>query len=192
MWISGYYNVCPILFYIENVAKLAWLHGDFGIVCYMVLGIDPGLANIGWAVLKDEKNLVKWGCLKTELKDSGADRLKLIYQEIDGIIGKFGITEMAIESLFFAKNAKSAIKVAEAIGVAKVCGSLNSIEVFGYTPLQVKMTLVGYGRAEKSQVEMMIKNCLNMDENIRPDHSSDAVAVGLTHLFISKSLKRLK
>ena len=158
----------------------------------MVLGIDPGLANIGWAVLKNENTLVEWGCLKTDLKDSEADRLKLIYLEIEGIIGKFGINEMAIESLFFAKNAKSAIKVAEAIGVAKVCGSLNSIEVFGYTPLQVKMTLVGYGRAEKSQVEMMIRNYLKMDENIHPSHSSDAVAVGLTHLFISKSIKRLK
>ena len=95
---------------------------------------------------------------------------------------------MAIETLFFAQNAKSALKVAEAIGVIKVCGERNKIEVVGFTPLQVKMALVGYGRAEKEQVEIMVRNFLNLEENIQPSHASDAVAVALTYLFTNKNL----
>jgi crossover junction endodeoxyribonuclease RuvC len=90
---------------------------------------------------------------------------------------------MAMESLFFTKNAKSALKVAEAIGVVKVCGQKNKIGVEEYTPLQIKMALVGYGRAEKEQVEIMVGQCLNLEKTIRPSHASDAVAVALTHEF---------
>lgn len=154
----------------------------------MILGIDPGLANTGWAVLKDENTLVKCGCLKTKISDSSSVRLGQIYDELESLIRKYKIKEVAIETLFFAKNAKSAIKVAEAIGVIKICGQKNGIGVFGYTPLQVKMTLVGYGRAEKEQVEEMIRRFLNLDKPINPSHASDAVAVGLTHLFTNKDL----
>jgi crossover junction endodeoxyribonuclease RuvC len=148
----------------------------------MILGIDPGLANTGFAVLSDENTLVMHGCITTGAREKDEMRLKKIYDKLDELIKKYGVEEMAIETLFFAKNEKSALAVAEAIGVAKVCASLNKIEVFGYTPLQVKMTLVGYGRAEKEQVEMMVRNSLNMEENITPSHASDAVAVALTHL----------
>lgn len=154
----------------------------------MILGIDPGLANTGWAVLKDENTLVKCGCLKTKITDLSAERLEQIYDEIESLIKEFNIQAVAIETLFFAKNAKSAIKVAEAIGVIKICGQRNKVKVFGYTPLQVKMALVGYGRAEKEQVEIMIRNLLNLDKPISPSHASDAVAVGLTHLFSNQAL----
>ena len=169
----------------------------------MILGIDPGLANTGWAVLdvrsqmsdlskKEENNsefkLIECGCLKTKITDSSANRLNKIYEELEGLIKKYKVEAMAIETLFFAKNAKSAIKVAEAIGVIKVCGERNKIEVMGFTPLQVKMALVGYGKAEKEQVEIMVRNFLNLEENISPSHASDAVAVGLTYLFTNKDL----
>jgi len=154
----------------------------------MILGIDPGLANTGWAVLEDENTLVECGCLTTKIGDLSAVRLGKIYDELEGLIKKYKIKEMAIETLFFAKNAKSAIKVAEAIGVIKICGQRNGIEVFGYTPLQVKMTLVGYGRAEKEQVEEMIRRFLSLEKPISPSHASDAVAIGLTHLFTNKNL----
>jgi len=154
----------------------------------MILGIDPGLANTGWAVLEDENTLVECGCLTTKIGDLSAVRLDKIYDELEGLIKKYKIKEMAIETLFFAKNAKSAIKVAEAIGVIKICGQRNGIEVFGYTPLQVKMTLVGYGRAEKEQVEEMIRRFLSLEKPISPSHASDAVAIGLTHLFTNKNL----
>jgi crossover junction endodeoxyribonuclease RuvC len=155
----------------------------------MILGIDPGLANTGWAVLRDEKTLVECGCLKTKISDSSALRLDQIYCELEGLIKKYKVEAMAIETLFFAKNAKSAIKVAEAIGVIKICGQRNGIEVMGFTPLQVKMALVGYGRAEKEQVEIMVRSFLDLKENISPSHASDAVAVALTCLFTNKELR---
>jgi len=162
----------------------------------MILGIDPGLANTGWAILDDrssivdrrEYRLVECGCLKTKISDSSALRLDQIYCELEGLIKKYKVEAMAIETLFFAQNAKSAIKVAEAIGVIKVCGQKNGIEVAGFTPLQVKMALVGYGRAEKEQVEIMVRNFLGLEKNISPSHASDAVAVALTYLFTNKDL----
>ena len=159
----------------------------------MILGIDPGLANTGWAVINDQFSnsnfqLVECGCLKTKITDNSALRLDQIYCELEELIKKYKVEAVAIETLFFAKNAKSAIKVAEAIGVIKVCGQKNKIEVVGFTPLQVKMALVGYGRAEKDQVEIMVRNFLGLEENISPSHASDAVAVALTYLFTNKNL----
>ncbi|MDD4937940.1 MAG: crossover junction endodeoxyribonuclease RuvC [Candidatus Shapirobacteria bacterium] len=155
----------------------------------MILGIDPGLANIGWAVLKDEKTLVKCGCLTTRMVDANTKRLGKIYEELEKIIKKFEIEEMALETLFFAKNVKSAMMVAEVIGVIKICGEKNKIRVFGYTPLQIKMALVGYGRAEKEQVETMVRSILNLEEGISPSHASDAVATALTHFFTNQELR---
>lgn len=149
----------------------------------MILGIDPGLANTGWSLvtghlsLGKEYELVDCGVVVTK---AGEDRLEIIYSEIEKLIMKYKPARMAIESLFFAKNAKSVIKVSEAIGVIKLCGQRNKIEVVTYTPLQVKMALVGYGRAEKEQVEVMVRQLLGREENITPSHASDAVAVALT------------
>jgi len=155
----------------------------------MILGIDPGLANTGWAVLKDENTLIECGCLMTKISDDSPKRLAEIYEELERLIKKYKVTVLAFESLFFAKNAKSALKVSEAIGVIKVCGEKNKIEVVEFTPLQVKMALVGYGRAEKEQVEIMVRNILCLEDNINPSHASDAVAVALTCLFTNKILQ---
>lgn len=170
----------------------------------MILGIDPGLANLGWAVLSDcagrrdvntpdlrsqsdrEYELVECGCLRTKIVDTSANRLGKIYNELENLIKKYKIEAVAIENLFFAKNAKSALKVSEVIGVIKICGERCGLEVFGYTPLQVKMALVGYGRAEKEQVEIMVRNFLGLDKSISPSHASDAVAVALTHWFTKR------
>ena len=113
-------------------------------------------------------------------------RLEKIYNDLEEIIKKHRVEAMAIESLFFAKNAKSALKVAEAIGVVKLCGRKNKLEVVDYTPLQIKMALAGYGRAEKEQVETMVRSCLGLTEPISPSHASDAVAAALTHEFTMK------
>ncbi|MCW1949504.1 MAG: crossover junction endodeoxyribonuclease RuvC [Candidatus Shapirobacteria bacterium] len=158
-----------------------------------VLGIDPGLANTGWAVLEPvsgnpEFKLIECGCLRTKITSTSAKRLNMIYDELEGLIKKYKVEAVVFESLFFAKNAKSALKVAEAIGVIKICGERNGIEVAEFTPLQVKMALVGYGRAEKEQVEEMVRNFLCLKENISPSHASDAVAVGLTYLFTNQQL----
>ncbi|MFA7300705.1 MAG: crossover junction endodeoxyribonuclease RuvC [Candidatus Shapirobacteria bacterium] len=151
----------------------------------MILGIDPGLENTGWGVVDGEK-LVDCGVILTNKKESSVDRLGKIYNELEKIIKKFKVEEMAIETLFFAKNAKSVMKVSEAIGVVKICGKKNGLEVTGYTPLQVKQALVGYGRAEKEQVEIMVREALGLNDLITPSHAADAVAVALTHGFTMK------
>jgi crossover junction endodeoxyribonuclease RuvC len=151
----------------------------------MILGIDPGLENTGYGVI-DEGKLVACGVIVTNPKDKSVERLEKIYNELQEIIKKYKVTEMAIETLFFAKNVKSATKVSEAIGVIKVCGRKNGLAVAEYTPLQVKMALVGYGRAEKEQVEIMVRECLGLREAISPSHASDAVAVALTAGFTMK------
>jgi len=157
----------------------------------MILGIDPGLENTGWAVTNYELRINNYelkasGVILTTTKQKSAERLVRIYNELEEITKKYKVTEMAIETLFFAKNAKSAIKVSEAIGVIKLVGVKNGLEVAEYTPLQVKMALVGYGRAEKEQVETMVRSELGQEEPITPSHASDAVAVALTHGFTRK------
>lgn len=157
----------------------------------MILGIDPGLENTGWGVINYELRINNYelkvaGVIVTKSKTKSAQRLEFIYNELCKIIKKYKVTEMAIETLFFAKNAKSALMVSEAIGVVKLAGVKNKLEVAEYTPLQVKMALVGYGRAEKEQVETMVRGCLNREEPISPSHASDAVAVALTHGFTMK------
>ena len=147
-------------------------------------GRDTG-ATDRWSVV-DEGKLVDFGVILTSAKQKSAQRLLKIYNQLEEIIKKFKVSEMAIETLFFAKNAKSAIKVSEAIGVIKLVGVKNNLEVAEYTPLQVKMALVGYGRAEKDQVETMVRMTLGRDEPITPSHASDAVAVALTHGFTMK------
>ncbi|HCU54942.1 TPA: crossover junction endodeoxyribonuclease RuvC [Candidatus Shapirobacteria bacterium] len=159
----------------------------------MILGIDPGLANTGFAVLEtsdsgqeNEIKLKECGVWLTKSSESDVERLKEIYMELEKIIKKYGVERIAVESLFFAKNAKSALPVAEAIGVIKVCGANLGLEVVTYTPLQIKMALVGYGRAEKFQVEEMVRASLNLEKPISPSHAADAVAAALTDLFTMK------
>ena len=148
------------------------------------------MENTGWAVVdKDsegELKLVECGVILTRVGTEMPRRLEKIYNDLEEIIKKHRVEAMAIESLFFAKNAKSALKVAEAIGVVKLCGRKNKLEVVDYTPLQIKMALAGYGRAEKEQVETMVRSCLGLTEPISPSHASDAVAAALTHEFTMK------
>ncbi|MBI2465523.1 crossover junction endodeoxyribonuclease RuvC [Candidatus Shapirobacteria bacterium] len=153
----------------------------------MILGIDPGLENTGWGIIDENKNggykLVDCGVIVTSNKKSYPERLKEIYDSLLEIVKKNKITEMAMESLFFAKNSSSAIRVAEATGVIKLCGMNNGLDLVEYTPLQVKMALVGFGRAEKEQVEIMVRTELGLEEEISPSHAADAVAVALTQAF---------
>lgn len=145
----------------------------------MILGIDPGLANLGWAVMNEEE-LVEYGCIETRAREKSEDRLDYIFGKVEELLDKYKVNEVVMESLYFAKNAKSAIKVAEVMGVVKVCAKRNGVKVYEYTPLQIKTALTGYGRATKDQVEDMVKRLLDRDEPIRPDHASDAVAVAMT------------
>jgi crossover junction endodeoxyribonuclease RuvC len=157
----------------------------------MILGIDPGLENTGWGVIetrtgKLETRLVACGVVLTSKKDKSEVRLEKIFEEMQKVIKKYGVMEVAMESLFFAKNIRSAMSVSEAIGAIKVAAKNLGKPVFEYTPLQIKQALVGYGRAEKEQVELMVRDCLSLEEPITPSHASDAVAVALTHGFTMK------
>lgn len=158
-----------------------------------ILGIDPGLAHTGWAILekKDNKNrLVDCGCFKTRADLDFSLRLLQIFDQLKKLIEKFKPEVMAVEELFFAKNVKTAIKVSQALGVAKLTGKKFGLEVAEYTPLNIKMTITGYGRGDKKQVEFMIKKLLNLTKDIKPSHAADAVAAALTHVFTNSKLRQ--
>ncbi|MDO5018256.1 MAG: crossover junction endodeoxyribonuclease RuvC [Lagierella massiliensis] len=154
-----------------------------------VLGIDPGIAIVGYSVLDYDNNrlkLIEYGCITTSSKSSLPDRLKFIDEEMSQIISEFRPEDMAIEELFFNKNVKTAITVAQARGVEVLSGIKNGLRVYEYTPLQVKQGIVGYGRAEKIQVQEAVKNILRLDHIPKPDDAADAIAIAICHCFGSK------
>jgi crossover junction endodeoxyribonuclease RuvC len=150
-----------------------------------ILGIDPGTATTGWAVIKEEKNepcLVACGCINTSKINSDEERLVEIGKDISLLIKKYKPDEAAIEDLFFFKNLKTAITVAQARGVILYEIKKNKISLSAYTPLQVKQALTGYGRAEKKQIQLMVKNILKLRCVPKPDDAADAVAIAICHL----------
>ncbi|OGH21392.1 MAG: crossover junction endodeoxyribonuclease RuvC [Candidatus Levybacteria bacterium RIFCSPLOWO2_01_FULL_38_13] len=156
-----------------------------------VLGIDPGIARTGWGVIESQKSKVKsqnFGCIETSSKDDVEYRLKKIYSEILKLIEKYSPDSMAIEELFFNTNAKTAFIVGQARGVILLAGAEKNIPLAIYTPLQVKIAVTGYGRAEKAQMGKMVKTILNLNSVPKPDDTADALAVGLTYLFSNKRL----
>jgi len=160
-----------------------------------ILGIDPGIGRCGWAIVSIQKSVVSsqgYGCIETSAKQNVADRLKAIHDEISKIIKKYSPDTLSIEELFFNTNAKTAFVVGQARGVALLCASLNNLEVAIYTPLQVKMALTGYGRADKNQIGQMVKVLLKLEAIPKPDDASDALAVALTHAFSEKTSRLYK
>jgi crossover junction endodeoxyribonuclease RuvC len=156
-----------------------------------ILGIDPGIARTGWAILEKEKGNVKalsYGCFETDKKLDTPSRLLLIYKKIISLIDKYSPNSLALEDLFFNNNAKTALLVGQARGVVILAASTQSIPVSVYTPLQVKIAVTGYGRAEKGQVGKMVKTILNLSEVPKLDDTSDALAVALAHAFSNKRL----
>jgi crossover junction endodeoxyribonuclease RuvC len=157
-----------------------------------VLGIDPGTGRMGWAIVEGNRSkqaLVACGCAETKANGDPALRLVELYRSIEKVIEEYKPESAAVEDLFFFKNAKTVIGVAEARGmVVTLCG-LQDLAVYDYTPLQVKQTITGYGRAEKQQVQLMVRTMLKMKETIKPDDAADAVAVGLTHLIFNQVLR---
>lgn len=147
-----------------------------------ILGLDPGTATIGWGVIQEEKKtpyLVAFGCIETSKNKNTVERLKEIASDLEEILKKYQPDEVAIEDLFFFKNLKTAIKVAQARGVLLLLSSRQKCSVFEYTPLQIKQALTGYGRADKLQVQLMVKQILKMKAVPHPDDAADALAVAL-------------
>lgn len=158
----------------------------------VILGVDPGLASTGWGVIKKLKvkseklkmkdgwGAIKYGVIRTKAGEVREERLQKIYDELQKLIKKYQPDLMAIEEVFFGKNAKTAMMVGQAQGVA-VLAAVNlgkAIETF--TPLQVKNAIVGYGRAEKRQVQVMVQKQLEMSKIPKPDDAADGLAVALT------------
>ncbi len=156
-----------------------------------ILGIDPGTATTGWGIISEEKKEPKlevYGCIETSKHKTTVERLKEIASDLEEIIEKYKPDEVAVEDLFFFKNLKTAIKVAQARGVLLLIPGRKNIPVFEYTPLQVKQALTGYGRAEKSQIQWMVKEILKLSEIPKPDDAADALAVAICHQQSRKML----
>ncbi len=162
-----------------------------------ILGIDPGIATTGYGLIENKGSnlcLLDYGTVITSPKLSNANRLNMLFNELSKIIKKQKPDEVAIEELFFAKNVKTAMIVSQARGVIILsCLKSGLKEINEYTPLQVKLALSGYGRAEKSQVMKMVMTLLNLKEIPRPDDAADALAVAVCHFNsrVSNSYKTI-
>jgi crossover junction endodeoxyribonuclease RuvC len=149
-----------------------------------ILGIDPGTGIMGWGLIEKSGSKIKplkFGCIRTAPNSNHFDRLKHIHSSLSDIIEKNSPTEMCIEELFFFKNQKTVISVAEARGVAIVTAKIANLPVYQYTPLQVKQALTGYGRADKSQIQEMVRSTCNLKECPKPDDAADALAIAICH-----------
>lgn len=151
----------------------------------IILGIDPGIAIVGYGVVETDGNRYKvldYGVITTPAEMSSPNRLKMVYDGLNILLDRYKPDAVAIEELFFNKNVKTAIMVGQARGVL-VLGVVNKgIDMYEYTPLQVKQGVVGYGRATKKQVQEMVKMLLNLKEIPKPDDAADALAVAISHI----------
>lgn len=151
----------------------------------LVMGIDPGIAISGYGLVDsdfDPYKVVDYGVLRTDSVMEMPTRLKSIFEGYMDLIKKYRPKAIAVEELFFNKNAKTIITVGEARGAAILAAAMTEVEVFEYTPLQVKQAVVGYGRAVKQQIQEMTKILLKLKEIPKPDDAADALAVALCHI----------
>ncbi len=153
-----------------------------------VIGIDPGTGILGFGIIETDPNkkhphLVDAGVIRTPAKQADALRLVTIYDELSSIIAATKPQAMAVETLFFAQNITTAMTVSQARGVVLLCGQQAGLPIFDYTPLQIKMALTGYGRAEKKQIQEMVRVILQLASIPQPDDCADALACSITHIM---------
>jgi len=150
----------------------------------LILGIDPGLALMGYGLIKtdgDELAAIDYGVISTPSSETTANRLKTIYSELTAIIERYNPMEVAIEN-FVAKNLRTALIVGQARGVAVLVAAQQGLPVYDYTPLMVKQQVTGYGRGSKIQIQQMVKLQLGLDSIPRPDDAADALAIAICHV----------
>jgi crossover junction endodeoxyribonuclease RuvC len=158
-----------------------------------VLGIDPGLASTGWGIVDADgsrQNYVAHGTIKTDSGMQLGARLSKIYQELTAIIRSYDPTEAGVEMLYFARNTSSALPVAHARGVVLLGLEERSVAAFEYPPQEIKQSIVGSGRAEKLQVQEMLRVLLGLAEIPKPNHSADALAAALCHIAHRPALEQ--
>lgn len=154
-----------------------------------ILGIDPGTARLGWGVIDNISGKitpVAFGCITTEEHMPPEKRLVQIYDKLVLLIKKYKPESLAVEDLFFATNAKTVIPVGQARGVVLLAAGKNNIPTTSYSPLTVKQTICGYGKALKPQVQQMITKILKLSAVPKPDDTADALAIALTHAYSYK------
>lgn len=150
-----------------------------------ILGIDPGTGILGFGIIdvttQSKVTMVDAGVIRTPAKTPDSERLATIYEDLTGIIKQHSPTVMSVEKLFFAQNVTTAMSVSQARGVVLLCGEQSGLTLFEYTPLQIKQALTGYGRADKKQVQEMVRTILKLDEVPKPDDCADALAAAICH-----------
>ena len=159
----------------------------------IILGIDPGTANIGYGIVRKIKKLktkrqqrfrcLGYGLIQTDPLFTTPERLKKLNNELSGLIKKYRPEALAVENVYFFKNLKTAMKVSQAEGVIFLTAAKKKIPVYEFTPLQVKMAVTGYGRAEKPEVQKKIKTLLNLKEIPKSDDAADALAIAITYFI---------
>ena len=157
----------------------------------IILGIDPGYAIVGYGVIEYKNNhfsVIDYGAILTDAGTPFNIRLEKIYDGLCNIIERHRPEAMAIEKLFYNNNAKTVIDVSQARGVIMLAAQKNMVPAFEYTPLQVKQSVVGYGRAEKKQVQEMTRRILALEKVPKPDDTADALAMAICHAHASGSL----
>jgi crossover junction endodeoxyribonuclease RuvC len=155
-----------------------------------ILGIDPGTGILGFGVIEADKGkvqLVDAGVIRTPVHEDDAVRLQTIFDELTDIIVATKPTLMSVEKLFFARNVTTAMTVAQARGVVLLCGKQAGMTIHEYTPMQIKMAVTGYGKADKKQIQEMVRVILGLKETPKPDDCADAIAAALT---LAQSMKQ--
>lgn len=150
----------------------------------IIIGIDPGIAITGYGVVEFINNKFKvldYGAVTTTNKINLPERLEVLYKGLEDIFHRYKPDAVAFEELFFNQNAKTAITVGQARGIAILCAQRNGFNIYEYTPLQVKQAVAGYGRADKKQVQQMVKMLLNLREIPKPDDAADGLAIAICH-----------
>ncbi len=150
----------------------------------IIIGVDPGYAITGYGIIEysDHKfSVLCHGVVSTKSSVPFEERLLAISEGLDSLFAQYRPDSMAIEELFFSRNTTTAIGTAQARGVAVLCGAKAKVRVYEYTPLQVKLAVTGYGRADKTQVQQMVRILLNQKEIVKPDDAADALAVAICH-----------
>ena len=157
----------------------------------LILGIDPGYAIVGYGAVDytyGRFSPVRFGAITTPAGMEFSARLEMIYQDMTALLDRTPVRALSIEKLFFTNNKTTAIEVAEARGVILLSARQHNVPVFEYTPMQVKQSVVGYGKAEKHQVMEMTRQLLGLSEVPRPDDTADALALAICHAHIANSL----
>jgi crossover junction endodeoxyribonuclease RuvC len=156
----------------------------------IIIGIDPGLARLGYGVLevnRGEIRVICYGCIETSGKDlCTSKRLVKIYNEIGSLFEKYPPAHLSLEKLFFARNITSALRVSEVRGIILLAAELRDIPVTEYTPNQIKQAITGSGRADKRQMQEMIRRLLRLSEIPTPDDAADALSIALCHIHIMR------